>query len=73
MHIISADGTIKIWNGLIRSCEKTLAQHIDDIRALVYVNDKLISGSLDGTIKVWESVNFTCERTLSGFGGKIKF
>ncbi len=47
------DGTIRIWNGATRACQKTLAQHIDDVKALVRLgSDCLVSGSADGTIKV---------------------
>jgi hypothetical protein len=70
----SEDGTIKIWNGVSQICEKTLAQHIDDIRAIILVGDKLISGSADGTIKVWDfKSGWTCDRTLSGFGETSSF
>ena len=62
----SFDNTIKIWNTTTWTCERTLAEHTDEVWALATTHDggKLLSGSDDGTVKIWDTASWTCERTM---------
>jgi hypothetical protein len=65
----SMDHTVKIWNVINGTCERTLSGPVCYVIQLA--DGRLASGSYH-TVKIWNVTNGTCERTLSGHSSFVR-
>ncbi|KAH9261135.1 hypothetical protein BASA81_000839 [Batrachochytrium salamandrivorans] len=63
----SDDFTVKIWDYQTKACVHTLANHTNNVSAVVFhpTLPIILSGSEDGTIRVWHSTTYRLENTLN--------
>ncbi|KKF92462.1 Vegetative incompatibility protein HET-E-1 [Ceratocystis platani] len=64
----SEDNTIKIWDATSSACMQTLEGHHQEVRSVVFSNDRqrLASVSGDSAIKIWDVTSGACVQTLEG-------
>lgn len=59
LYSCSEDGSVKIWNILLKKCVKSLEPHTSSVRHIQLTNDGnfLISGTFDNNIFIWQLRN----------------
>jgi len=70
----SKDKTVRMWNLITKSCERTFTGHRSGVGCLASTSDNkiIVSGSGDFTIRVWNAETGECKHILDGHHDSIK-
>lgn len=70
----SKDKTVRMWNLITKTCERTFTGHTGAVGCLASTSDTriIVSGSADFTIRVWSTETGECLHTLEGHHDSIK-
>ena len=70
----SKDRTVRMWNLITKSCERTFTGHTGAVGCLASTSDNkiVVSGSGDFTIRVWDAESTECLHTLEEHHDSIK-
>ncbi|ORX84792.1 WD40 repeat-like protein [Basidiobolus meristosporus CBS 931.73] len=69
----SWDKSIKIWDLESKECIRTLQEHTDFVKSLVFhPKGYLFSGSSDASIRKWSLLDYSCVKLMKGHGRGIE-